>query len=333
MNNISLGQYIHRDSIIHQLDPRAKLISSILLLVVIFLIPSPLQSENVYLPFISLGILLVLLLLIILLTKISIIKYLKSVSQIFVLLLFTFVLQLITRSEDGITILDIDLHFTYISLVIIVALLFLFIIFRKYLRAKILLFIGLFIVSIYILSLNIGPGFGMVELKLYRHGLYVGAFFIIRIFIAIMSTTVLSLTTKPTDLTSAIEWLLFPLTLFKINVSLFGMLISLSLRFIPTLFNEANKILKAQASRGVDFKEGSLFKQIGQIVSLLIPMFVISYKRALDLADAMEARAYVPGEKRTRINILKFNVLDIILIFLSILLLVSIILWRIFYAV
>ena len=132
-----------------------------------------------------------------------------------------------------------------------------------------------------------------------------------RIFLVIMLSTVLTLTTKPTDLTSAIEWYLHPLTYLKINVSIFAMIISLALRFIPTLFNETGKILKAQSSRGVDFKEGTLKQQIGQIISLLIPMLVISFKRAADLADAMEARGYIPGAPRSRLNVMKFRLSDL----------------------
>ena len=87
-------------------------------------------------------------------------------------------------------------------------------------------------------------------------------------------------------------------------------MISIALRFIPTLINEASKILKAQASRGVDFVEGRLKDKINQIIALLIPMFVIAYKRAEDLAYAMEARGYIPGEKRTKISELKYKVSD-----------------------
>ena len=108
------------------------------------------------------------------------------------------------------------------------------------------------------------------------------------------------------------------------------MMLSIALRFIPTLFNETEKILKAQASRGVDFKESSLGKQIIQIVSLLIPMFVISIKRASDLADAMEARGYVPGEKRTKLLKMKFRVFDYFGLIISISILIFGICSRIF---
>jgi energy-coupling factor transport system permease protein len=105
-------------------------------------------------------------------------------------------------------------------------------------------------------------------------------------------------------------------------------MISIALRFIPTLFNETNKILKAQASRGVDFNEGKFTEQVKQIVSLLIPMFVISIKRAEDLADAMEARGYIPGEKRTKLVEMKFKVLDYISMFIVIILFTLLILGK-----
>lgn len=138
----------------------------------------------------------------------------------------------------------------------------------------------------------------------------------------------MTLTTKPTDMTNAIEWLLKPLELIKIKTSIFAMMISIALRSIPTLFNETNRILKAQASRGVDFNEGKLHEQAGQIISLLIPMFVISIKRAEDLADAMEARGYIPGAKRTRLVKMQFKVLDYILLIVMLCLFVLLILGK-----
>ena len=88
------------------------------------------------------------------------------------------------------------------------------------------------------------------------------------------------------------------------------MMLSLTLRFIPTLLIETEKIMKAQASRGIDFNEGNIVDKMKQIVTLLIPMFVISINRAEDLANAMEARGYIIGDKRTSIDELKFNLRD-----------------------
>ena len=94
------------------------------------------------------------------------------------------------------------------------------------------------------------------------------------------------------------------------QISIFAMMISIALRSIPTLLNESQRILKAQASRGVDFNEGKLKEKISQIISLLVPMFVISYKRAEELANAMEARGYIPGKERTKLEVLKYKCTD-----------------------
>ena len=106
------------------------------------------------------------------------------------------------------------------------------------------------------------------------------------------------------------------------------MMISIALRFIPTLFLEADKILKAQASRGLDFNEGKFFNKVTQIVSLLVPMFIVSFKRADDLAIAMEARGYVPGEKRSKIAELNMKKTDVLWLLLFIIIIILLILVR-----
>ena len=119
------------------------------------------------------------------------------------------------------------------------------------------------------------------------------------------------------DLTMAIEDLLTPLKVIKVPAHEIAMIISIALRFIPTLIDEANRIMKAQASRGVDFDEGSLKEKISSILALIIPLFASSFQRAEELADAMEARGYVPGEERTRYRIFKINFQDIMLLLVS----------------
>ena len=168
------------------------------------------------------------------------------------------------------------------------------------------------------------------SLNLYRYGFEFGSFTVLRVIIIISFSTVFTLTTKPIDISNAIEWILKPLELLKIKTSIFAMMLSIALRFIPTLFSETENILKAQASRGVDFKESSLTKQIIQIISLLIPMFVISIKRASDLADAMEARGYIPGEKRTKLLHMKFRLFDYFSLVFVVILLSACIIGRIF---
>jgi energy-coupling factor transport system permease protein len=144
--------------------------------------------------------------------------------------------------------------------------------------------------------------------------------------VLIVSSAILTLTTKPTDLNNGLESLL---KIFGKKTSILAMMISIALRFIPTLFQETDKILKAQASRGVDFNEGKLREKISQVVSLLVPMFIISFKRAADLADAMEARGYIPGEKRTKLIKMQFTIKDVIYMFSVILLISFVIVYRV----
>lgn len=330
MNNIALGQYIEKDSFIHRLDPRCKFICLIILMVMAFLIPSPMDLGSMpYISFIGLGIFFILIMLIILLTKISIIKYLKSLKQVMFIVMFILIVQILTPSVNENVLYSIKLNVSYINVLLVIASIVLFFVFRKFLKLKLILLVLLFILDIYILTIDFNVKSNVSDLNIYEYGLYNGAFFSLRILIVIMLSTVLTLTTKPTDITSAIEWLLYPLTFIKLNVSIFAMMISLALRFIPTLFNETNKILKAQASRGVDFKEGSLKQQVTQIVSLLVPMFVVSYKRAEDLANAMEARGYIPGEKRTRRVVLKFKLSDYISFAITFITLACLIIWKV----
>ena len=312
MNNIALGQYVDGRSFIHRLDPRTKLLSLMLLMVAVFLIPKPNDSElGKAFSFIMLGAFFIVILIIVLFTQISLIKYLNSLKQLAFLFVFTFIIQLLTPQGDNILIPNLNLNFSILGIGIILIWIILFIVLRKFIPCKIIVFLALTVLSIYMLTYDLGYSVGTFTLNLYEDGLFNGTFFFMRIFLVIMLSTVLTLTTKPTDLTSAIEWYLYPLTYLKINVSIFAMIISLALRFIPTLFNETNKILKAQSSRGVDFKEGTLKEQVSQIISLLIPMLVISFKRAADLADAMEARGYIPGAKRTKLNVMKFRLSDL----------------------
>jgi energy-coupling factor transport system permease protein len=116
------------------------------------------------------------------------------------------------------------------------------------------------------------------------------------------------------DMTLGIEDLLIPLEKLKVPTHDIAMMIALALRFIPTLIEEADRILKAQASRGVDFENGSLKEKISAILSLIVPMFVSCFQRADDLADAMEARGYVVGAKRVRYKQLKFGWGDYVVI-------------------
>lgn len=128
----------------------------------------------------------------------------------------------------------------------------------------------------------------------------------------IMVTTVLTSTTKPLELTFGLEWLMTPLKFIKVPVSAVSMTISLALRFIPTLTDETDRIMKAQASRGVDFANGKLKDKVKSIVSLIIPLFMSAFSRSAELADAMESRGYNPDAKRTRYRVVKWSIADTI---------------------
>ena len=114
------------------------------------------------------------------------------------------------------------------------------------------------------------------------------------------------------DLTYAFEWYMTPLKLIRFPVHEVAMTLSIALRFIPTLLDETDRIMKAQASRGVDFNHGGLFKRFKAVMSLIIPLFVSAIQRSEELSDAMEARGYNPRDKRTKYRKLMFGWRDII---------------------
>jgi len=148
-------------------------------------------------------------------------------------------------------------------------------------------------------------------------------FILLRLVIIVTLSTILTITTKPTDLNLGLERVLKPLKIVKVNTEEIAMIIGISLRYIPTLLDEANKIILAQASRGVDFQEGKFKEKIVQIISLLVPMFIISFQRSDELANAMEARCFVPGKPRTRLNQLTWKPLDTTVLVVSLVLMVA----------
>ena len=152
-------------------------------------------------------------------------------------------------------------------------------------------------------------------------GLLTGAFIICRIVLLIIGPTMVTLTTTPVDMADAIEFLLAPLKLIKVPVHAFGMIMSIALRMIPTLFEETQRVMNAQKARGACFDHGNVFKRIGALVPVLIPLFISALKRSADLSDAMESRCYNGGKGKTRMKVLKFRVSDILSMLFSALLL------------
>ena len=160
---------------------------------------------------------------------------------------------------------------------------------------------------------------GTVILSLFGFEIYSGAFIqtliiTMRLAYMVIISTVLTATTKPLELTLGIEDLLSPFKVIGVPAHQFAMMISIALRFIPTLIEETQRIMKAQASRGVDLEEGKLMEKIRAMISLIIPLFVSAFQRAIDLADAMEARGYIPDRKRTRYHQLKMGLHDFLML-------------------
>ena len=147
-------------------------------------------------------------------------------------------------------------------------------------------------------------------LKVYEEGLKQGIFISIRFLVLVFMTSILTLTTSPISITDGIETLLNPLKKVKLPVHELALMMSISLRFIPTLMDETDKIMKAQMARGSDLSAGPLKDRVKAIVPLLVPLFVSAFKRAEDLATAMEVRGYRGGEGRTRYRQLKWDVGD-----------------------
>ncbi|SDN91014.1 energy-coupling factor transporter transmembrane component T family protein [Alkalicoccus daliensis] len=160
---------------------------------------------------------------------------------------------------------------------------------------------------------------GMVLLDLgwitiYSGGLIEGGLIALRLFLLIILATMLTLTTTPVDLTDGMERLMKPLKRVKVPTHELALMMSIALRFIPTLLEETQKIVKAQTARGASFSQGSLWKRVNALIPVLIPLFVSSFKRAEDLAIAMEARGYAGGEGRTKFRQLSWRTRDTMIV-------------------
>lgn len=154
---------------------------------------------------------------------------------------------------------------------------------------------------------------------------------VLRIVLLITGTFLLTYTTSPIELTDGLEILLAPMKKIKVPVHEMTMMMSMALRFIPTLIEETDKIMSAQKARGADFETGGLVKRAKALIPILVPLFVSSFKRADDLAVAMECRCYHGGEGRTRMKVLKLERRDVIALILSLLFTVLVIVMKIFF--
>lgn len=149
-------------------------------------------------------------------------------------------------------------------------------------------------------------------IKIYKSGLYNAAFIVVRILAMIIGASVfLTYTTTPIQLTDAIERIFSPLKVLHVPVHEFAMMMTIALRFIPTIVEETEKIMSAQKARGADFTSGSLIKRIKALIPIIIPLFISAFRRAGDLATAMTCRCYRGGKGRTRMTVLKLSFKDI----------------------
>lgn len=152
-------------------------------------------------------------------------------------------------------------------------------------------------------------------------GVFTAIFIAARILLLLLISSLLTYTTAPTDLTDAIEKLLSPLKIFKIEVHTFAMMMTIALRFIPTLIDEIDRIMSAQKARGADFESGNLLKKVKALFPIFVPLFVSAFKRAIELADAMSCRCYTGGDNRTRMRQMKFSWRDVVATIISLLIL------------
>ena len=245
MNNLVFGKYMPVKSLVHDLDPRAKIIALFVMIITIFIPTS-------WWAFLVLGVVIVG---VVLLARIRISMILKAIKPMFIMMFLLLIINCLTvRTGEQ-----------------------------------------LFSIK----------GFGI-----YSDAIFNTLFIVVRLLLMIMLTTILTASTKPLDLTLGIESLLSPLKVIHFPYHEIAMMISIALRFIPTVIEETMRIMNSQKSRGVDFEEGKLQEKISAILSLIIPLFSVAFQRAYELADAMEARGYDPDSERTKYHTLKFTFKD-----------------------
>lgn len=245
MKDITIGQYFPGNSFLHKLDPRAKLIITFLALIEIFI------CKN----FFALGLVIVFTIFSVLISKISLKVFFKGLKAVYILVIFTAVLQ-IFYNENGRTL------------------------------------------------------FEWWKIKITEDGVFTAIFMAVRIVSLILISSLLTYTTSPTALTDGIERLLSPLKLIKVPVDTLAMMMTVALRFIPTLIEEVEKITNAQKARGADMETGGLVKRAKALLPIFIPLFVNSFRRAYELAFAMECRCYSGNNKRTRMKTMTLSIRD-----------------------
>lgn len=242
LNNITMGQYYPVDSKVHRLDPRIKLILTIVFIVAVFLAKT----------FVGYALLLIFVYCAARMANVPFKMLLRGLKPLRLILILTFLLNLFFTTGETVW------------------------------------------VEFWIIRIT-------------KEGFLQALFYSLRLAFLVVGTSLLTLTTSPVALSDAIEILFSPLKKIHFPAHELAMMMTIALRFIPTLLEETDKIMKAQMARGADFESGNLISRAKAMVPLLVPLFVSAFRRASDLAMAMESRCYHGGEGRTRLRVLKLS--------------------------
>ncbi|TLQ41575.1 energy-coupling factor transporter transmembrane protein EcfT [Ruoffia tabacinasalis] len=264
-DKLLLGRYLQGNSIIHELDPRTKLLGSFFFIVIVFL-------ANHWLAYLLLA---AFVFFVIKLSNISISYFLRGIRPMLWIIMFTVIFQMLFTVGG----------------------------------------------TVYF---QLGP------VTITSLGVINAIYIFMRLVLIIMMSTILTLTTAPLELTDGIEHLLRPLTRLGFPSHEVALLLSIALRYVPTLMDEAQKIMNAQRARGVEFDEGSFIDRVKAMVPILIPLFVSAFNRADEMAIAMEARGYRGGEGRTKYRQLKYSKIDAYALLILLLVTAALIAIRIF---
>src|SRR5699024_9082826 len=165
------------------------------------------------------------------------------------------------------------------------------------------------IINMFMIKGEVLVSFWVLEIT--REGLRTAVFMAVRLILLVIGSSLLTLTTRPINLTDGIEALLSPFGKIGLPAHELAMMMTIALRFIPTLLEETDKIMKAQKARGADFESGNILNRAKSLVPLLVPLFINAFRRADELATAMEARCYRGGDNRTRLNELELKRSDV----------------------
>ncbi len=247
LTDITLGQYYPGNSVIHKLDPRTKILATMIYIVAIFFATS----------YTSYAIVAGFALFVIALSRLPLMLVLKSLKPIIIIVLITMLIHMFTYPGEHIA-------------------------------------------------------FSWKFLSITQEGIEMGVKMAVRLILLLLFSSVLTFTTSPIVLTDGIERLLRPFTCIGVPAHELAMMMTIALRFIPTLLEETDRIMKAQTARGADFESGNLYERMKNMLPLLVPLFISAFRRADELAVAMEARCYRGGEGRTRMYELSYKTMDFV---------------------